>query len=141
MGIGMVRLGGLMMNESSFKISQLLESAMKSIGSYAKYIVIIVGLIMIVAGIIKIAKALISHGKTQTNWFINIALIAVGALLIVTSGWDTLTDFGSGVGQSIDDMGKGTADEGEYTFTPGDTILSTMHASFPELEISFPGLE
>ena len=43
-------------------------------------LMVVIGIAMIIVGIFKIAQGMISHGKTQVNWVINILLILVGAL-------------------------------------------------------------
>ena len=43
-------------------------------------LMMVIGVVMVLVGVWKIAQALISHGKTQANWVVNIALIVVGIL-------------------------------------------------------------
>lgn len=61
-----------------------INNVFKNTGSLLRTIgaglMVIIGIVMIIVGIFKIAQGLISHGKTQVNWVINILLIVVGAL-------------------------------------------------------------
>lgn len=65
-------------------------------------LMMIVGVVMIIFGIFKIAQGMISHGKTQVNWVVNILLIVVGALFCAGSTFfNSLTKNNGGVGAAI----------------------------------------
>lgn len=68
-------------------------------------LMVVIGIIMIIVGIFKIAQGLISHGKTQVNWVINILLILVGALFCAGGAFfsNMLTAESGGVGDAIVD--------------------------------------
>ena len=53
-------------------------------------LMVVIGVAMIIVGIFKIAQGMISHGKTQVNWVINILLILVGALFCAGAAFFTL---------------------------------------------------
>lgn len=53
-------------------------------------LMVVIGIAMIIVGIFKIAQGMISHGKTQVNWVINILLILVGALFCAGGAFFTL---------------------------------------------------
>ena len=81
---------------------------LKSVGTA---LMVVIG-IMIIVGIVKIATGLISHGKTQVNWVVNILLIAVGALFCAGAAmFAFLTDtsnnsFGGALSCTITDLGN-----------------------------------
>lgn len=59
-------------------------------------LMVVIGVVMIIVGIFKIAQGMISHGKTQVNWVINILLILVGALFCAGGAFFTfLTNSGN----------------------------------------------
>lgn len=70
----------------------------KKIGSA---LLIVIGAVMIIVGIFKIAQGLISHGKTQVNWVVNILLIVVGALFCAGAGFFLKLTAEDGVGKDI----------------------------------------
>lgn len=74
-------------------------------------VMVIIGIAMIIVGIVKIAQGLISHGKTQVNWVINILLILVGALFCAGAAFfrNTLTTengIGANIANELENLGK-----------------------------------
>ena len=74
-------------------IGKFLGTLLGNIQNYVFIIIMIVGIVMVGAGIIQVAKNLISHGKTQTNWIVTIALIVIGGILMLTGGFDVVAKF------------------------------------------------
>lgn len=95
----------------TWSISKMLAATQKTAMNYVKIITMIVGIVMVGVGIYQIAKNLISHGKGQTNWVITFALLIVGGTLAMISGWDTVKNAVTGGKNTLDNMGKGSADE------------------------------
>ena len=83
-----------------------LNNVAKTLTSWGGVIMVIVGIIMIIVGIWKIASGLMSHGKQQVNWVINILLIVIGALFCFGRVF-----FKRMASQDNNGFGKGVADE------------------------------
>ena len=81
---------------NGWKINNVLNNTTNNLRSWGGLVMVIVGVVMCIVGIFKIAQALISHGKTQANWVINIMLILVGALFCIGGAFfDKLTSSGN----------------------------------------------
>lgn len=93
-------------------IGKFIHSMGTNIGSWVKMIVMIIGVIMVGAGIYQVAKNLISHGKGQTNWIVTIALIVLGAILMLSGGWGFIKDFSTAGRKTLDDAAKGNVETG-----------------------------
>lgn len=63
-----------------WSVNAVLANVKKRLISWGALLMMIIGVVMIIVGIFKIAQGLISHGKTQVNWVVNILLIIIGAL-------------------------------------------------------------
>ena len=105
-----IMLGMTNILASDWSIGNALKALNESLNGYGKIIMVIIGVAMIIVGIYQVAKNLISHGKAQTNWFITIALIVVGGIFALSSGWETLGSFVKGSQGSVDQMMQGTPD-------------------------------
>lgn len=106
-------LNAVMLNTAlmySGSIGTFIQTMGKNIGSWVKMIVMIIGVIMVGAGIYQTAKNLISHGKGQTNWIVTLALIILGAILMLTGGWDFIQTFSKAGRNTLDDAAKGNGD-------------------------------
>lgn len=88
----------------------------ESVQGYVRIIIMLIGIVMVGFGVYQIAKNLISHGKTQTNWFVTIALIVFGGIFMLSGGFSVLRSFTASTKKTVEDMSKGTADKGK---TPG----------------------
>ena len=97
---------------ANWTISGFLSALQASAANYVKIIILIIGLVMVGVGIYQVAKNLISHGKGQTNWVVTALLIIVGGTLMLNSGWTVIGNIAKGGSQTLNDMGKGTADNG-----------------------------
>ena len=97
---------------TDWTIGGFLSALQASAANYVKIIILIIGLVMVGVGIYQVAKNLISHGKGQTNWVVTALLIIVGGTLMLNSGWTVIGNIAKGGSQTLNDMGKGTADEG-----------------------------
>lgn len=119
-------LGGDSSTSTNWTISGFLSALQKSALNYVKIIILIVGVVMVGVGIYQVAKNLISHGKGQTNWVITALLIVVGGTLMLGTGWDVIKNIANGSKQTLDDMGKGTADDGHSVTSDGGAALTIM---------------
>jgi high-affinity Fe2+/Pb2+ permease len=95
----------------------------KNIGSWVKMIVMIIGVIMVGAGIYQVAKNLISHGKGQTNWIVTFALIIIGAVLMLTGGWDFIKAFSKAGGNTLKGSADGTLDDSSHSLSDFNIIF------------------
>lgn len=87
-----------------WKLNNVLREVRLRLIQWGGILMMIFGVVMIIFGIFKIAQGLISHGKTQVNWVVNIMLIIVGALFCAGSSFfQSLTAEDGGVGTAIAD--------------------------------------
>lgn len=107
-----VIVGNAMMYTGDASIGKFIHSMGTNIGSWAKMIVMIIGVVMVGFGIYQVAKNLISHGKGQTNWVVTLALIILGAILMLSGGWDFIKDFSTAGRKTLDDAAKGNVETG-----------------------------
>ena len=105
-----VMVGNAMMYNAS--IGNFIKSMGTNIGSWVKMIVMIIGVIMVGAGIYQVAKNLISHGKGQTNWIVTFALIIIGAILMLSGGWQFIKDFSTAGKSTLENAAKVHAETG-----------------------------
>ena len=108
-------LDAVMLNTAlmySGSIGTFIQTMGKNIGSWVKMIVMIIGVVMVGFGIYQVAKNLISHGKGQTNWVVTLALIILGAILMLSGGWDFIKDFSTAGRKTLDDAAKGNVETG-----------------------------
>lgn len=103
-----VMLNTAMMYDGS--IGTFIQTMGTNIGSWVKMFVMIVGVVMVGAGIYQTAKNLISHGKGQTNWIVTIALIIIGAILMLSGGWEFIKTFSNAGKTTLNDAATGTND-------------------------------
>ena len=83
-------------------LAQILQNVANSLGQWGNIIILILGIAMIIVGVYQLAKALITHGKGQPpNWFIIIALLLVGGLLIGSSLGGVVQLFNQGDANAI----------------------------------------
>lgn len=97
----MCMINNLLLDWSFDNVIDKLQGKLRDWGSG---LMVIVGIVMIIVAIFKIAQGLMSHGKTQVNWVINILLIVVGALFCAGGAFfkNTLTADGEdGIGNAI----------------------------------------
>lgn len=91
-----------MLLSGNWTFDKMLENVRKSLIKWGAALMMIVGVAMIIVGIFKIASALISHGKTQVSWPVNIILIVVGALFCAGSTFFAkLTESQGGIGSAM----------------------------------------
>lgn len=115
---GMMLMNGFLATDppadegNKWSIGGFLKALQGSITVYVKWIILIIGLVMVGFGIYQIAKNLISGGKGQTNWVTTFLLLIVGGTLMLGSGWGVIKNISKGSSHTLDEMGKGQADDG-----------------------------
>lgn len=81
-------------DEGGFDITGFLKGLRNSLGVWGSIIMGILGAAALIVAAYQVVSGLISHGKKQTNWFVTIGLIIVGAMFV---GW-ALGDFADFIG-------------------------------------------
>lgn len=98
----------MMMPTLAWDIGTFLQNATKTIKQWGSYLIILIGVVLIIVSIWQIAKGLISHGKGQTNWAVAIIMLIIGGALMA-GGFGLVSTIASGGGQTINELGAGTA--------------------------------
>lgn len=97
----------------TWRICTVIDNVRNLLRFWGSALIMCIGVVMVIVGIWKIAQALISHGKTQVSWVINIALIVVGILFCAGSAFFmTMTESGN------DSLGGALANELESLGKP-----------------------
>lgn len=96
---------GLISTLMEWDLTSFLSNATSQLKVWGGAFIILLGVAMIVVGVYQLAKGLISHGKTQVNWFIVVALIIAGGAL-AAGGWALVSDIASGGKKTIEDLGN-----------------------------------
>lgn len=86
-----------------WSVSNVLKNIANKLRVWGSGLMIVIGIVMIIVGIWKIASGLISHGKQQVNWVVNILLIIVGALFCAGGAFfaNVLTSENGGLGSAL----------------------------------------
>ena len=87
-------------------IDSLLGGLNTTLRSWGGLLVVVIGLVMVIVAVIKIAKGLISHGKTQTNWVVNIILFFLGGALCFGGGWNLVAGISEGGDKTLQTIGE-----------------------------------
>ena len=88
-----------------WSVGNFLVNLNKSLFSWGKIIVVIIGVVMVVVGVFNIAKGLMSGGKAQTNWVLNLALFFIGGALAFGGGWGLVEQVSKGGSDTLNDLG------------------------------------
>lgn len=80
-------LAMLASQHQTWRICTVLYNVRRLMIDWGAALMMVIGVVMIIVGIWKIAQGLISHGKTQVSWVVNIALILVGILFCAGSSF------------------------------------------------------
>lgn len=106
--------GGAAKSDSG--LAKFFGAITESVQGYVRIIIMLIGIVMVGFGVYQIAKNLISHGKAQTNWFVTIALIVLGGIFMLSSGFSVLRSFTDSTKNTVEDLSEGKADKS----TPSD---------------------
>lgn len=97
-----------MLSLMDWSVNGFLNNLNSSLFSWGKVIVVIIGVVMVIVGVFNIAKGLMSGGRGQTNWVVNIALFFLGGALAFSGGWGLVQSVSEGGAKTLNDLGSGT---------------------------------
>ena len=92
--------------QNKFSINNFLNNLKASLGTWGSVIVVIIGLVMVIVAVFNIAKGLMSGGRGQVNWVMNIALFFIGGALAFGGGWALLQNVSGAGSATIMDLGS-----------------------------------
>ena len=92
---------------SSFSVGNFLNGLNNSLFNWGKVIVVIIGVVMVIVGVFNIAKGLMSGGRAQTNWVLNLVLFFVGGAIAFGGGWGLVQNVSAGGSDTIYEMANG----------------------------------
>lgn len=103
-------LGNLMAEEGTgdWSIDSLLNNLNAKLNTWGAGIVVVIGLIMVIVAVVKIAKGLMSGGRAQTNWVLNIVLFFLGGALAFGGGWTLVNGISKGGSNTLNQLGTAT---------------------------------
>ena len=110
-------------NSSSWSVDNFLKNLQNSLGDWSQIIVVIIGLVMLIVGIFNIAKGLMSQGRGQTNWFMNIVLFFVGGALCFSGGWGLVKKVSKSGQDTVNDLGNGTKHDNSWQETDEAIVI------------------
>lgn len=91
---------------SGWSINNFLTNLNKNLNLWGGLLIVVVGLVMVIVAVIKIAKGLMSSGRGQTNWVLNIVLFFIGGALAFGGGWSLVQGISQGGSDTLNDLGK-----------------------------------
>lgn len=106
-GLGAFLMTGSGAN-SNWSITGFLSNLNGSLEVWGQLIVVAVGLVMLIVAVFKIAKGLMSGGRGQVNWVLNVLLFFIGGALCFGGGWGLLKDISSGGASTLEQLGTGS---------------------------------
>lgn len=101
-------LNPIVLGGGGWDLTTFLGNASDQLKVWGGLLMVLLGVVMVIVAVWQIAKGLISHGKTQTNWFVAIALLLLGGALASLGGtgaWQWISGIAAGGKQTIDDLG------------------------------------
>lgn len=114
-----------------FSIGNFLNGLNTTLFSWGKVLVVIIGVVMVIVGIFNIAKGLMSGGRGQVNWVLNLLLFFVGGAIAFTGGWGLIEDVAGGGANTLTDIANGNtvtiivdAESASDTIAIGDYVVS-----------------
>lgn len=91
---------------SGWSINNFLTNLNKNLNLWGGLLIVVVGLVMVIVAVVKIAKGLMSSGRGQTNWVLNIVLFFIGGALAFGGGWSLVRGISQGGSDTLNDLGK-----------------------------------
>ena len=91
---------------SGWSINNFLTNLNKNLNLWGGLLIVVVGLVMVIVAVVKIAKGLMSSGRGQTNWVLNIVLFFIGGALAFGGGWGLVQGISQGGSDTLNDLGK-----------------------------------
>lgn len=101
----LMQMMGQINQTDQWSINNLLNNVSGSLSTWGRVLVVIVGLVMVIVSVFKIAQGLMSGGRGQVNWVLNIILFFVGGMLAFGGGWSTLQSLSQGGEKTLDQLG------------------------------------
>ena len=102
----MVSLQQLVNTMSGWSVNNFLTNLNKNLNLWGGLLIVVVGLVMVIVAVINIAKVLMSSGRGQTNWVLNIVLFFIGGALAFGGGWGLVQGISQGGSDTLNDLGK-----------------------------------
>ena len=97
--------------QTNWSIGNFLQNAITTLQDWGKWLIILIGVILIVWSCVQIARGLISHGKTQISWPVNIIMLIMGGVFMI-GGFSFMAGVASGGKQTLQELGGKTAAAG-----------------------------
>lgn len=94
-------------NKGKFSIGNFLKGLNTSLFTWGKIIVVIIGVVMVIVGVFNIAKGLMSGGRGQVNWVLNLVLFFLGGAIAFGGGWGLVKDVSEGGSDTLYQMANG----------------------------------
>ena len=91
---------------SGWSINNFLTNLNKNLNLWGGLLIVVVGLVMVIVAVVKIAKGLMSSGRGQTNWVLNIVLFFIGGALAFGGVWGLVQGISQGGSDTLHDLGK-----------------------------------
>lgn len=91
---------------SGWSINNFLTNLNKNLNLWGGLLIVVVGLVMVIVAVVKIAKGMMSSGRGQTNWVMNIVLFFIGGALAFGGGWGLVQGISQGGSDTLNDLGK-----------------------------------
>ena len=101
----LMQMMGQINQTDQWSINNLLNNVSGSLSTWGRVLVVIVGLVMVIVSVFKIVQLLMSGGRGQVNWVLNIILFFVGGMLAFGGGWSTLQSLSQGGEKTLDQLG------------------------------------
>lgn len=94
--------------DNGWDLTTFFENVVQAVQRWGGMFIVLLGVIMIIVAVYQAAKGLISHGKTQTNWFITATLLILGGALAV-GGWSWVYSLARGGQITLNQLGGGAS--------------------------------
>lgn len=91
---------------SGWSVNNFLTNLNKNLNLWGGLLIVVIGIIMVIVAVVKIAKGLMSSGRSQTNWVLNIVLFFLGGALAFGGGWSLVQGVSQGGSDTLNDLGK-----------------------------------
>ncbi|MBD5585202.1 MAG: hypothetical protein HDQ88_08970 [Clostridia bacterium] len=93
--------------QTNWSIGNFLQNSITTLQEWGKWLIILIGVILIVWACVQIARGLISHGKTQISWPVNIIMLIMGGVFMI-GGFSFMAGVASGGKQTLTELGGST---------------------------------
>jgi hypothetical protein len=101
-------LSNVAMETGNWSVTSFLNNLDQSLRAWGNLLVAIIGIVMVIVAVVKIAQGLISHGKTQVNWVVNLLMFFLGGALAFGGGWGLVQNISKGGQSTLETLGTST---------------------------------